>query len=108
MLPKLSLQIFWIVLLVLSSLWVAATFLPFLYSLISPTQDLAAIVRALQGQGAPPPEAVAVVGETLKQGGSLDRAIHVGHYATAYAWYEYRNGTSHMTTTSRVEDSYVA
>jgi len=104
LLRKLSLQTFWILLLVLSSFWVAATFLPFFYSLISPTQDLAAIIRALQRRGTPPSEAVNLVREILERGGSLGRAIHIGHYVAAYA--EYRNGTSHTTT--RVEDSYVA
>ena len=108
MLRTLSSRTFWIVLLVLTSLWMAATFFPFFYSLVSPAQDLAAIIRALQGQGDPPSAAVTLVGETLERGGSLDRAIHVGHYSAAYTEYRYRSGASYSYTTSRVEDSYIA
>jgi hypothetical protein len=104
MLPKVSLQTFWIVLLVLSTLWVASVFGPLLFSVVAPTQDLTAIVRALQGQGTPPSDAGEMVQRVLGQGGPLERAIHVGHFAGASV--ELRNGASHTTT--RVEDSYVA
>lgn len=104
MLPKLRLQTFWIVLLVLSILWVAGTFGPLLYSMISPTADLSAIVRALQGQGNPPSAAGTLVQQVLAQGGPLERAIHVGHYAGGSVIF--KNGTSH--TMSKISDTYVA
>jgi hypothetical protein len=89
---------------VLSSLWVAAIFGPLLYSVLSPTDDLWAIVHALQGRGVPPSKAAAIVQKTLEQGGLLGRAIHVGHYAGGSVILQ--NNASH--TMSKTEDSYIA
>jgi hypothetical protein len=104
MFMKLKLRTFWILLLVLSSLWVAAVFGPLLYSVLSPTADLWAIVHALQGRGAPPPQATVAVQEALEGGGRLGRAIQVGHYTGVAVTFQ--NGVSH--TMRRTEDSYLA
>lgn len=104
MLPKLRLQTFWTVLLVLSSLWVAATFGPLLYSVLSPTEDLSAIVRALQEREVPRPTTGPIVQQVLQQGGPLGRAIHVGHYAGGSVIFQ--KGASHRTT--KVSDTYIA
>jgi len=104
MLPKLRLQTFWIILLVLSILWVAAILGPLLFSVLSPTEDLSAIVQALQGRAAPPSKADTIVQQVLELGGPLGRAIHVGHYAGGSVVLQ--NGASHTMT--KVEDTYVA
>ena len=104
MLPRLKLQTFWFALLLVSILWTAGVFGTLLYSVISPTKDLSAIVRALQGRGLPPQTAVSLVQQALDQGGRLDHAIHVGHYVGASVVHQ--NGASH--TTSEVSDTYVA
>jgi hypothetical protein len=104
MLPKLRLQTFWIILLVLSSLWVVAVFGPLVYSVLSPTEDLSAIVRALQGREVPPSKAGTIVQLVLEQGGPLGRAFQVGHYADGSVILQ--NGASHTTT--KVSDTYIA
>jgi hypothetical protein len=101
---KLSLRSFWILLLVLTSLWVAALFGPLLYSLLSPTADLRTIVRALQGRGEAPLNSGPMVQKVLEQGGVLGRAVKVGHYAGGSV--VFRNNASH--TISKTEDSYIA
>jgi hypothetical protein len=101
---KLNLRTFWIVLLVLTSLWVLAVFGPLLYSVLSPTTDLRAIVLALQRRGPPPPNAAPLVQQIFEQGGLLGRAIHVGHYAGGSV--ALQNGASH--TMSEIADSYIA
>jgi len=104
MLPKLRLQTFWIILLALSILWVVAVFGPLIYSVLSPTQDLSAIVRAFQGREVPPTKAETIVQQVLEQGGTLVRAIHIGHYAGGSVVHQY--GASHTTT--KVSDTYIA
>jgi len=104
MLPKLRLQTFWIVLLVLSFLWVAGVFGPFLYSLIAPTQDISAIVRALQGRESAPAKSGDIVQQVIAQAGPLGRAIQVGHLASASVVLQ--NGTSHAMT--KVSDTFIA
>ena len=101
---KLSLQNFWILLLVLSSLWVASVFGPLLYSMLFPTEDLWAIVHSLQGRGVPPSKAAALVQDAFEQGGPVGRIIHVAHYAGESILIQ--NSASH--TMSKTEDSYIA
>jgi len=101
---RLKLQTFWIILLVLSSLWVLAVFGPLFYSLLSPVMDLQSIVRALQGNGTPPIQAMAAVQQVFKQGGRLGRVIQVAHYVGFAATFQY--GVSH--TTRRTENTYLA
>ena len=90
--------------LVLSSVWVASVFGPFLYSVLSPTEDLRAIVLAMQGEGVPPHEAAGMVRDAFDQGGRLARTIHVAHYSGASLGI--RNTELH--TRSKTEDSYLA
>jgi hypothetical protein len=75
---KLSLRTFWILLLVLSSLWVAAIFGPLLYSVLSPTDDLWAIVHALQGRGVPPSKAECLGEEQCPPRWSVRVPVDVG------------------------------
>ena len=104
MFPKSSLRRFWLLVLVLSTLWAAAVFAPFLYSVLSPATDIRAIVHALQGRGFPPPQATATVHEVLDVGGLLGRVIHVAHYTGGAVKFE--DHASHTMT--RTEDSYIA
>jgi hypothetical protein len=104
MLPRVKIQTFWIILLIFSILWTVATLGPFLYSIIAPTKDLSAIVRAMEGRGSAPSGTESLVQRIFDQGGTLKRAVHVGHYAGASAILQ--NGRSH--TSSEVSDTYVA
>lgn len=101
---KLSLRNFWILLFVLSSLWVASVLGPLFYSVLSPTDDLWAIVHAMQGRGVPPSKAAALVQDAIEQGGQLGRTVHVAHYAGGSVVLQ--NNAWH--TMSKTEDSYIA
>jgi hypothetical protein len=101
---KLKLQTFWILLLVVSSLWVAVGFGSLLLSALSPAADVWAIVHAMQGRQDPPPKSTAVVQTALDGGGRLGRVIHVTHYAAVGA--TFRNGDRHRTRMT--EDGYLA
>jgi len=81
-----------IILLAVSSLWMCATFLPLLYSIVFPNEDLQGIVNALEERGTAPPEAVALVEKTIAEAGPLTRAVPVAYY-------------SGMTATVRVSGS---
>jgi hypothetical protein len=70
-----------IVLFALSSLWMCATFLPLLYSVLFPNDDLRGVVHALEGRTAAAPEAAAVVQETTEAVGALTKAVPVAYYS---------------------------
>lgn len=70
-----------LILLVLSVLFLGATFLPFLDSILFPNVDLQRVVSALQGRAAPPLDADAVVQEAKDLLGSLTRAFQVAYYS---------------------------
>lgn len=80
------------ILLVLSLLWVAVTFLPLFYSVVFPDDDLQNVVRALEESGVAPPEAADVVQETISRTGPLTKAVQVGYFTG-------------MTTTLRLHGS---
>ena len=72
--------IYAIVLLALSILFLCATFLPFLYSLLSPNPDVEQFVGALREGGTAPLEADTVVEQTRAALGSLNRTIQIAYY----------------------------
>ena len=67
-----------IVLFALSTLFMAATFLPFLYSILFPNVNVERFVAALEDRGEAPPDADNVVDRTKAAAGSLTRAIQIG------------------------------
>lgn len=101
---KLRLRTFWIVLLVLSGVWVADVFGPLIYSVLSPKADLQDIVHALEGHGAPPPQVSAAVQGTIASAGTLQRAIQLGYYSGVTATFQLN--ASH--TTRKTQVSYLA
>jgi hypothetical protein len=70
-----------IVLLVLSSLWMGAIFLPLLYSVVFPDRNLRGFVDGLEARGTAPAEATTVVQETIAAVGTLTRAVPVAYYS---------------------------
>jgi len=70
-----------IVLVALSTLFMAATFLPFLYSIQSPNEDIERFVAALKDSGEVPLDADSVVEQTKGAVGSLTRVIQIGYYS---------------------------
>jgi hypothetical protein len=102
---RLSLRVFIIGLLVLSSLWVGATFVPVLYSMVFPPRDIHDIVRALEQRGnAPPGMATTVAEQIIAQAGPMQKALQVGYHSEVSARLQLNN--SHTTRTTQV--SYVA
>jgi hypothetical protein len=93
-----------IILIVLSSLWMCATFLPLLYFVLFPNDDLRGVVRALEERGAAPPEAAAVVQETTAAVGSLTKALPVAYYSGVTATVRV-NGSQ---TSKKKQASYIA
>ena len=70
-----------IILLSISSLWICAIFLPFLYSVAFPNKDIQEVVEALKQHGTAPPEATSAVGETMSAVGPLTRALPIAYYS---------------------------
>jgi hypothetical protein len=101
---KIRLRTFWILLLVLSGLWVADVFGPVIYSFLSPKPDFQDIVHALEGSGTPPPQASAAVQGTMASDGPLQRAIQISYYAKVTATFQFN--ASH--TTRKTQVAYLA
>jgi hypothetical protein len=70
-----------IILLALSALFLCTTFLPFLYSILFPNEDLQRVVSALEDRASPPLDADSVVQEAKDAAGLLTRAIPVAYYS---------------------------
>jgi hypothetical protein len=68
-----------IILLVVSSLFMAATFLPLLYSFVFPNENLQRLVSALEEREPPSMEAETVVHDAIAAVGPLTRAIKVAY-----------------------------
>lgn len=92
-----------LVLLVISSLWMAASVFPLFYSLCFPNTDIRHIVRAFEGKETLRAD-LAPLGEATNSVGRLKRAIQVAAYLGASA--EYKHGESHTTKTTQL--SYLA
>lgn len=101
---RLSLRVFVIGLLVLSSLWVLLGFVPIMYSIVFPPRDLQEIVRALEVRGTVSPQAAAIVQQTIDSAGTLRRAVRVGYHVQASATLNVKS--SHSSKTTQV--AYVA
>lgn len=101
---KLRLRTFWIVLLVLSGLWVADVYGSIFYSVLSPKPDFQDIVHALEGRGTPPPQVSAAVQGTISNVGPMERAIQIGYFTRVTATFQLN--ASH--TTRKTQVSYLA
>jgi hypothetical protein len=101
---RLSFRVFVIAFLIFSIGWVAATFLPVLYSIVFPPADIRQIVRALELRSEASPNTANAVEEIIDQVGPLQRAIPVGYYRGISATLHYND--SHIGKTTQV--SYVA
>ncbi len=89
-----------LVLLVISSLWMAAVLLPFFYSLVFPNVDIRHIVWALEGRETLQGNLAHMVEQITSSGGHLKRGIQVAIYWGGSA--EYKIGESHTTRTTDV------
>jgi hypothetical protein len=89
---------------VLSSLWLLIGVVTILYSIVSPPRDLQEIGRALQDHGTAPPQATAIVQQTIDSAGILRRAVRVGYHVETSATLNVKG--SHSSRTTQV--AYVA
>lgn len=114
--------IYKIVFLGISLLFMGATFLPLLYSVIFPQKDVQTIIVALREQGDPPQEAVSIVNAVTASAGRLTEAMKIGYYwetrvgfqpnsglervhvsqTTYIAWFQKRDGM--LIAVTRYED----
>jgi len=92
-----------LVLLVISSVWMAALVFPLFYSLCFPNADIRHIVRAFEGKETLQKD-LAPLREATLSVGRLKRAIQVAAYLGASAGYEH--GESHTAKTTEL--SYLA
>lgn len=92
-----------LILLVVSSLWMAATVFPLFCSLLFPNTDIRHIVRAFEGKETLRAD-LAPLAEATNSVGRLKHAIQVAAYLGASA--EYTHGESHTTKTTQL--SYIA
>lgn len=91
-----------VILLVLSSLWMAATVFPFFYSLLFPNADIQHVVGGLEGKETLSGDMARLVQQVTGSVGQLKRAIPIAAYFSA----EYKMRTPHTTKTTEV--SYLA
>jgi hypothetical protein len=71
--------IYAVILLVVSVFFMCTTFLPFLYSVVFPNDNLQEFISALEGSEPPPLDADTVVQRTIVAVGSLKRTIKIGY-----------------------------
>ncbi len=68
-----------IVLLLISGFFLCATFLPFLYSVVLPNEDLQEFVSALKGHEPSPLDSDTIVQQAISGVGTLKRTIPIGY-----------------------------
>jgi hypothetical protein len=93
--------------LALSSLFMCATFLPFLYSVVLPNEDLLAVVAALEERGTPPPESGTIVQQVIAATGSLRKSIQVGYSSEVTAVF-HLNGSRKSEKIKMSQATYIA
>jgi hypothetical protein len=76
---KSSRPIYAIILLLVSGFFMCTTFLPFLYSVVFPNENLQALIAALEGHKPPPLDSDTVVQQTIAAVGTLKRTIRIGY-----------------------------
>jgi hypothetical protein len=96
-----------IILLVLSSLFMCATFLPLLYSLVFPNANLLGVVSALEERGTPPPESAPLVQQVIVSAGPLTNAIEIGYYSGATTTF-HLSGSNASEKVKVLQATYIA
>lgn len=76
---KSSRPIYAIILLVVSVVFMCTTFLPFVYSVVFPNENLQGFITALEGREPPPLDSDTVVQQTTAAVGALKRTMKIGH-----------------------------
>lgn len=101
---KSSRPIYAVILFALSIIYMCTTFLPLLYSVLFPNEDIERVVAALKEAGPAPLDAENVVQEAKSAVGSLTKAIQVGSGYTLNKGFHLTGGHEQTTVT---ETAYV-
>jgi len=64
---------------VVSIFFMCTTFLPFMYSVVFPNENLQGFITALEGSGPPPLDSDTVVQQTIASVGALKRTMKIGY-----------------------------
>jgi len=96
-----------IILLALSVLFMCATFLPLLYSVLLPNEDIERVVGALREGGRAPSDAETVVEQAKTAAGSLTTAMQVGYYSGVTATF-HLSGSHSPEQTKVSQTTYIA
>lgn len=94
----------WLIPSILVGLWVGLVFVPNLYGVAFPPPDFSQIVRALEVNGEPPPQAATYVNQWVGGAGPLERAVPVAYYVGVEATFQF--GASRST--KKTQMSYAA
>jgi hypothetical protein len=84
-----------------------ATFLPLLYSVLLPNEDIERVVGALREGGTAPSDAETVVEQAKAAAGSLTTAIQVGYYTGVTATF-HLSGSHSPEQTKVSQTTYIA
>jgi hypothetical protein len=104
---KLRRPLYALILLALSVIFMGTTFLPFLFSLLLPNEDIERVVAALKEGGTAPMDADRVVDEAKAAAGPLSKAIQIGSaYQKTYTFS--RTGSHEQTRVSQTSCIYIA
>lgn len=76
---KSSRPIYAIIMLLVSVLFMCTTFLPFLYSVVFPNEDLQGFITALEGRERPSLDSETVVQQTIAAVGALKKTLKIGY-----------------------------
>jgi hypothetical protein len=96
-----------IILLVLSVLFLGATFLPFLDSVLFPSEDLERVISALGDRGSPPLDADTVIQEAKDSAGLLRKVLPVAYYSGRTTRFQLTGGQE-PESTKESQGTYVA
>jgi hypothetical protein len=95
---RLTLRAFWIVLLVVSSLWLARLLLPTVYSLLHPAADFQQVIRALEMRGPVPSALATSLPQFITTTGTLQRAVQISYHTEFTATLQLNASHSERTT----------
>ena len=93
--------IYAIILLLFSGFFMCTTFLPFVYSVVFPNENLQGFIAALEGHKPSPLGSDTVVQQTIAAVGTLKRTIRIGHFYQVTSKIRY----AEPRTTEKVEVS---
>lgn len=99
-------NIYAVLMLLGSCLWLGVVLFPFAYSVIFPNEDIRNVLLALKGRRDPHPEASEAVQQAVATVGSLKASVHVASFSGVTKTYQLTTGKSE--TIDVFESTYIA